>query len=399
MKIIVNGKGYPEKRNIIVSDSHSYLNLKYKNIWLYRNAVRQRLMKANKLFVFSPLPFSVPGDAQVIHLFNEVATTQKPWISTFETELPRVLPVPGISKWRNPELKKQLRQVAAPQCKAIIAISEATKNIQMKLLEAFPGEAAAILPKLHTLHPPQAVISDRPRSAAAGKRVFSFVGNEFYRKGGAEVVLAFSELLQEGVIDRDSVEVNLVGDLSNRYNIAHGAYQDNAAFYQQIETLINQQSIFRHVAFMQNTLLMDLLRQTDVGLLPTWQDTYGFSVLEMQACGCPVITTNVRALPEINPSQAGWLLHCPLDEMFEISLRSAEEKQRIRRQVVAQLKQTITDILAQPESVRSRSAMALQRIKTDHDPARFRASLDAFYQLAARATPAPVGEALKRSNR
>ncbi|WP_236569486.1 glycosyltransferase [Pantoea dispersa] len=396
MKIIVNGKGYPEKRNIIVNDSHHYLNLKYKNIWFYRNAVRQKIRKANKLFIFAPLPFSVPDDAQIIHLFNEVACTKKRWMATFETEIPRVLPVAGMAKLHNPQLQKQLKLIAAPQCTALLAISDATKKIQIKLLQAFPQQAAAILPKLHTLHPPQAIICDRVRPVNQAKLTFSFVGNEFYRKGGAEVVLAFSELLAEGIIHPDSVQVNLTGNLKHRYNIAHGAQQDDAQFHQRIEDLINQQAIFRHETFLQNDRLMKMLEQTDVGLLPTWQDTYGFSVLEMQACGCPVITTNVRALPEINPASAGWLIDCPLNDMFEITIASAQEKLAIRDRIIAQLKQIITQMMAQREAISTRSARALQRIKDQHDPARFRASLDAFYQLAGEADRASGVNAPKR---
>lgn len=396
MKIIVNGKGYPEKRNIIVSASHQYLNLKYKNIWFYRNVIRQKIAKVNKLFIFTPLPFTVPDDAQVIHLFNEVARTKQRWITTFETEIPRVLPVAGTPKLRNPELLRQLKLVAAPQCRAIIAISEATKKIQIKLLQAFPQQAAAILPKLHTLHPPQAIMHDRARPVHQRKLIFSFVGNEFYRKGGAEVVLAFSELLAAGEISPDEVQVNLIGNLNHRYNIAHGAHQDDAQFYQHIENLLSQQTIFQHDTFLHNDRLMSLFIKSDVGLLPTWQDTYGFSVLEMQACGCPVITTNVRALPEINPPLAGWLIDCPLNDMFEIAITSAREKQAIREAMVAQLKRFITQIIAQREAISTRSARALQRIKEQHDPARFRASLDAFYQGAGQADRASGVNASKR---
>jgi len=119
-------------------------------------------------------------------------------------------------------------------------------------------------------------------------------------------------------------------------------------------------------------------------------------VLEMQACGCPVITTNVRALPEINPASAGWLIDCPLNDMFEIAIGSAQEKLAIRDRIIAQLKQIITQIMAQREAISTRSAQALQRIKDQHDPARFRASLDAFYQLAGEADRASGVNAPKR---
>ena len=37
-----------------------------------------------------------------------------------------------------------------------------------------------------------------------------------------------------------------------------------------------------------------------IGLLPTYNDSYGYSVIEFFSYGCPVITTNILALPEIN---------------------------------------------------------------------------------------------------
>lgn len=382
MKIIVSGRGYPEKRNIIVNEKHTYIDFKYKNIWLYLNKIKQKAVKSNKAFIFHPVSFLIPEDAQVIHLFNEVACTAKRWVSTFETELPRVLPVPGLPKLTNPELKKQLALVTAPQCVAIVAISEATRQIQLKLLKAFPEEAALITPKLHKLHPPQPVLYEGQRPAADDRLIFTFVGNEFYRKGGAEIVLAFTELVDEGVISAETVQVNLTGNLNHRYNFAHGRYQDEDHFYQQIEELLGSYNIFTHVESRPNNELIELFRRTHVGLLPTWQDTYGFSVLEMQACGCPVISTNVRALPEINPAEAGWIIQCPLNDMFELTVNAAADKVALRKLIVSQLKSSIRDIVENRESVTSRSGGALKRIKDMHDPVRFKEKLNAIYALA-----------------
>lgn len=381
MKIVVSGRGYPEKRNIIVNEQHTYIDFKYKNIWLYINKIKQKAVKSNKIFIFQPVSFLLPEDTQVIHLFNEVACTKKRWVSTFETELPRVLPVPGLPKLTNPELEKQLKLVAAPQCVAIVAISEATKQIQLKLLEAFPEEAASIVKKMHTLHPPQPVLYDGQRSSEDNRLIFTFVGNEFYRKGGAEIVLAFSELVKEGVISAETVEVNIIGSLNNRYNVAHGKYQDDERFQQEIERLLSSNAIFKHAESRPNDEIIALLKRTHVGLLPTWQDTYGFSVLEMQACGCPVISTNVRALPEINPAEAGWLIQCPLNDMFELTINSVEEKTALRRLIVSQLKASVQSIVENRESVVPRSKQAVKRIQDKHDPVRFKENLNAIYAL------------------
>ncbi|WP_182058588.1 glycosyltransferase family 4 protein [Pantoea sp. ME81] len=380
MKIIVGSTGYPEKRNILTDGLHDYLDYRLRNVWTWANAVRQRLLRRNKLFIFRPFPFFSSDDADIIHLFNEVATGAGSWVATFETELPRVLPIRGIDKFTNPELSRELRHVSSPGCRGIIAISEATRQIQLQLLEHFPAERAAILPKLHVLHPPQPVLQERIAKTVGGRLTFTFVGNEFYRKGGAEVVLAFSQLLREGALSANDVRVNIVGDTSRTHNVAHGNFQDDATFRGSIEKALRETPVFQPFTSLANNAVLQLIRSTDIGLLPTWQDTYGFSVLEMQACACPVITTNIRALPEINPDEAGWMIRCPLNGSFELSVKSEEEKQRLRISMVEQLKRIIMDIMKNRAQLESKSAGSLRRIRAEHDPRLFQQRLNAVYR-------------------
>ncbi|CCG86704.1 hypothetical protein EPIR_1339 [Erwinia piriflorinigrans CFBP 5888] len=380
MKIITSDQKYPEKRNIITDSNNTYVNFRYKNIWLYINALRKKILKKNKSFIFQTIPSLIPKDASIIHLFNEVARTNKKWVSTFETEIPRVLPAKGISKLSNPELHSQLQLAAAPQCIALIAISAATRNIELKLLHSFPAVKQAISAKLHVLHPPQPLLHEEARDHSEAKITFTFIGSDFYRKGGAEVVLAFSQLVEEGLINADTVQVNVIGELARRHNIAHGPFQDDELFYRRIEKLLAENPVFKHHNSLPNAQFLALLKETQVGLLPTWQDTYGFSVLEMQACGCPVITTNVRALPEINPEQAGWIIKCPLNDTYELNVSSEQEKSDLRQLIISQLKQHITAILHDRDLLNSRSAGSLARIRQEHDPAAFRRQLNTIYQ-------------------
>ncbi|WP_455853557.1 glycosyltransferase family 4 protein [Pantoea endophytica] len=300
-------------------------------------------------------------------------------MATFETELPRVLPVEGIPKFANPELARELRYVCSPRCKGIIAISEATRQIQLRLLEHFPREQAIIGPKLHVLHPPQPVLQEKNAVVKEGPVTFTFVGNEFYRKGGAEIVLAFSQLLRENVISSNDVRVNLVGDLRRTHNVAHQEFQDDAAFRVSVEGMLRECPIFRHHTSLTNDAVLALIKTSDVGLLPTWQETYGFSVLEMQACGCPVITTNVRALPEINPENAGWLIRCPLNPMLELTVASVSDKTLLRSAIVSQLKTYILQIISDSKIVSERAKNSLARICLEHDPMLFRERLNRIY--------------------
>lgn len=378
MKVGITNNQYPEQRNILVNPENQYINLKKSNLFYFINPLRTRLLKKNKTFVFQPVPFSGAARADILHLFNEVAITRQKWVASFETELPRVLPVAGVAKQDNPELQRLIPYLLKDNCLGPIAISDATLNIQMKLFKA--DVARQIRRKTVVLHPPQTLFVQQKAPRQSGTLRLIFAGNEFYRKGGAEVVLAISELIEEKRLDASQLDVQLIGDLAKRRNVAHRQFQDDEAFYRDIENRIKRHRCFTHHTQMENSALMQLFRQSDAGLLPTWQETYGFSVLEMQANGCPVITSNVRALPEINPDSAGWVLASPLNADREYSITSTEQKTQLRQSLVEGLKSTLLAIIERPEMLQEKGEAAILRIKEQHDTGRYIARLNDIYR-------------------
>ena len=378
MKVGITNNQYPEQRNILVNPEHQYINLKKSNLFYFINPLRTRLLKKNKTFVFQPVPFSGAARADILHLFNEVAITRQKWVASFETELPRVLPVAGVAKQDNPELQRLIPYLLKDNCLGLIAISDATLNIQMKLFKA--DVARQIQRKTVVLHPPQTLFVQQKAPRQSGTLRLIFAGNEFYRKGGAEVVLAISQLIEEKRLDASQLDVQLIGDLAKRRNVAHRQFQDDEAFYRDIENRIKRHRCFTHHTQMENSALMQLFRQSDAGLLPTWQETYGFSVLEMQANGCPVITSNVRALPEINPDSAGWVLASPLNADREYSITSTEQKTQLRQSLVEGLKSTLLAIIERPEMLQEKGEAAILRIKEQHDTGRYIARLNDIYR-------------------
>ncbi|MDH2065912.1 glycosyltransferase family 4 protein [Pantoea sp. GD03673] len=377
MKIGITNNQYPEQRNILVNPDNEYINLKKSNLFYFINPLRTRLLKKNKTFVFQPVPFSGASRADILHLFNEVAVTQQKWVASFETELPRVLPVAGVAKQDNPELKRLIPWLLKDNCLGLIAISDATLNIQMKLFK--PDVAQQIRRKTVVLHPPQKLFVQQKAPRQPGVLKLIFAGNEFYRKGGAEVVLAISELIEEHSVDESQLNLQLIGDLTKRRNVAHRQFQDDDAFCRDIENRIKRYRCITHHSQMENSALMQLFRQSDAGLLPTWQETYGFSVLEMQANGCPVITSNVRALPEINPDNAGWVIESPLNADREYAITSPEQKLQLRRSLVDGLKATLLAIIERPEILQEKGEAAILRIREQHDTQRYIARLNEIY--------------------
>ena len=99
----------------------------------------------------------------------------------------------------------------------------------------------------------------------------------------------------------------------------------------------------------------------------------------MQANGCPVITSNVRALPEINPANAGWVIASPLNADREYSITTPEQKSQLRRSLVEGLKATLLEIVEQPERLQEKGEAAILRIKEQHDTQRYIARLNDIY--------------------
>ncbi|WP_125140102.1 glycosyltransferase family 4 protein [Clostridium transplantifaecale] len=68
-------------------------------------------------------------------------------------------------------------------------------------------------------------------------------------------------------------------------------------------------------------------------LLPTFADTYGYSLLEMQACGLPVVSTNVRAMPEINDNECGWIAKLPVNEYGEALYSTEQSRNKMKMEL------------------------------------------------------------------
>ncbi|MDW8848232.1 glycosyltransferase family 4 protein [Erwinia sp. MMLR14_017] len=253
--------------------------------------------------------------------------------------------------------------------------------MEKKLYQRRPELAKVIMEKTVIMHPPQKLhLTARPERDPGQPVHFVFIGNEFYRKGGGEVVRAFAELVEEGQLQPDRIQVSLIGDLEKKHNYAHAHYQDDPLFGSYTESVIARYTFFSHLSFMPNDKVLELLQRADVGLLPTWAETYGFSVLEMQSCGCPVITSNVRALPEINPLSAGWQVITPLNDDLDYSVTSVQERNFVRQQIITQLKAHILAIVKDPTQISQKAAASIQRIKNEHDISAYQEKLRAIYR-------------------
>jgi glycosyltransferase involved in cell wall biosynthesis len=323
----------------------------------------------------------------LLHFFNVVSFCKTPWISTFETTLPRYRRALACHHGRQPnyaplksdkKIRRALDALSNPSCKRIIALSECTAAIQRKMLSEFPEYNEAVSRKLLVLHPPQPAYFDNyacKRLSDSDPIRFIFVGRSFFRKGGMQMLDAFQQIKEEGY----QLTLTIISSLA----IDNYATQETPADVELAKKVIyeNREWIVHHHS-LPNHKTVELIKASHVGLLPTYADTFGYSVLEFQGCGCPVITTDVRALPEVNDNAAGWVIRLPKNTLGEAIYSTEQDRAEIAKKITCGVADVVRDIFRRRSDIQLKADVALERIRLKHAPDRFAERLREIYWSA-----------------
>lgn len=326
-------------------------------------------------------------DYQMIHSFCKIPYTQKPWVVTFEQLLPR--PYGGSS---NIFFRLARERLALDNCKRIIAMSNYAKNKFIELNKDW-NLLDKTLEKLCIIPPNLPLSNSEAKTYTSGEPLqLIFVGSHFARKGGI-VALRVAEKLQRRGIPN---VVHLVSKL------IYGAkvYTDHtdSKRYEKDLKLLKLPNVVLYDQ-MSNREVLNLLSRSHFQIMPTLDDTYGFSIIEGFSVATPAITTNVCALPEIvDHGQNGYLLELPLNETknwsyrdfyFESkdkasqSRRSSDEYWEILDNTYEVLSEKavefITKIIDQPEKYQKLSQGAISQARNVHDSQKANELLDNLY--------------------
>lgn len=375
IKLKYRHTGYPTKRNILTNHSNIQFSRDY-DLFKIPGYIFYKLGFSNDFLDNSHFDFWT--DKQTIwHFFNTISFNSTPWVSTFETTLPRW----GINN--NKLIKKGFEFLERAPCKRLLALSNCTKNIQAAFIkEYFPDNEHAILNKIEVMHPPQKrVINDyTEKELDNNDLIFTIVGGDFFLKGGAEILRIFDHFLEK---DRP-LKLQIISSLK----FGDFASKTTKNDLEAAKRIIEKHKKIIHYISLPNEKVLELLKNTHVALLPTYADTYGYFVLEAQAAGCPVVTTDIRALPEINSNEHGWVIELPkyetdnFDEIGRALYKTKEGREKISKAIEAQLESIILNILDNFEAIKQKGIKSLERIKKDHDPQGHASHLFEIYQEA-----------------
>lgn len=330
----------------------------------------------------------VGGKSDFYHHFNCISFAKKPWVTTFEFTIPRWYGLPENL------YSVGIERLTSHYCRKLIALSQHAKKVQsLWLKEHFPEFHDPIMNKVQVVLPAQplkvsgsfpdslsglsehshlktstASFTDRPLT-------FTLIGNDFFRKGGAAVLAAFERIESDGLAR--PYRFNIISGLK----IGDYATLATESDRQKTIEMIEKNENINWYQNIPNAQVMDILRQSDISLLPTFADTFGYSVLEAQATGCPVVTTNIQALPEINNNSCGWVVEVPLNAYGEADMSTAQARETTSRVLEDGLVKTLSHILMHlddAELARKRQR-CLTRIAEIHSPKRVSAQVSEIY--------------------
>ena len=131
---------------------------------------------------------------------------------------------------------------------------------------------------------------------------------------------------------------------------------------------------------LPNTEVLEKMKKAHVCLLPTWMDTFAYSVLEAQACGTPVISTSLRALTEINNENVGWLIDVPVNRLNNPLHLTREQQDVFSEKLLNGLRDKLEYVLQHREEIMDKAMKCLVKIKDYHSPQIYEEKLRMVYQ-------------------
>ncbi len=327
-----------------------------------------------------------PNVVDLVHLFNGVSYGKIPWVTTFETLVPRFRSVltnlgtetPNFSLPQRRRFEKAAQALAAPTCRGVVALSPYAQRVQRQVLQWMPSEVAGqIERKMEVLQPPQPLTVERYEDKPLPENLlrFMFVGHDFFRKGGVEMLESFIALREASP---QPFELIIVSALRIDDFATHAGLQE---LHHAQKLLAAHQDWIKHFPQLPHDEVIAWMKRSHVGLLPTYADSYGYSVLEFMAAGCPVVTTNVQALADINAPDRGWSIPVPRDALGVGTYHTAEGREAMSQAIRNGLASVLEKILTTPDEIARKGQAALTYIQTEHSPTGHTNALRRLYGL------------------
>lgn len=357
---------YPQIRNFVELPFKNFFFKKIYDLFKLFDFMYFNVFKKNNPFFLNSFLDGGLNKVDLLHFFNCISFSTKPWIVTFEHTLPR-------NKFN---LEAGLKALSSQSCKRIIALSNYALESQKMFLNGHLEYREKILMKTIIIHPPQKLHVEEAERNDSKNIIFAFIGSSFFRKGGREIINVFENL----IIEKYPVQLNIVS------NFEYGKWKDfhiNKTDVENVKKIISKYpEQIKHYYYLPNDKVIELYKNSHVGLLPSYGETYGYSVLEAQGCGCPVVTTDLPPFDEFNNNDMGWVIKVPKilrDGGYTSDVYSANGRMEFSKKLEDELLKIVKNICEEPEQIFLKAIKSIENIKVNHNQKKTAEVLEKIY--------------------
>lgn len=246
-----------------------------------------RLERRGSFWGQTPLLLDHP--VELVHSFNELPVGIRPFVVSFESELPRYLGDPP--DW---QLEFGYRLLASARCRRILALSEAaaaalTRRLEARGLDPLSPKICVFrgaIPALSRSELPR----QQPLKSQRALKVL-FVGRDSFRKGLIPTLDALDMCRAQGAnIEATVVSEGRGMDYTKKDRVVEGG---------DVLQRVAQMPWVTHHFRLPNSMIHELMRSHDVLVFPTLDESLGWVAIEAALAGMAVITTDTFALPEL----------------------------------------------------------------------------------------------------
>jgi glycosyltransferase involved in cell wall biosynthesis len=335
----------------------------------------QRLERSGTFWHQTPLLLDYP--VSLVHTFNELPVGLRPFVVSFENELPRYLGEPA--PW---QLDAGYSLMAGSRCRGLLALSEAAaKGLRIRLAArglAHLDDKVSVF-RGSVLAPP--VESERRvRTRGDALRVL-FVGRDALRKGLPPTLDALDACAAAGA----SIEATIVCDFAAETYVGTWSAGDTARTLQRLRGMPG----LTYHERLPNVEIHRLMRSHDVLAFPTLDESLGWVAIEAAMAGMPVLSTDIFAIPElVLDGRTGRLAALDRNESSRwvgLWLRGVAFDEALARAfatIRAMLVEALLGFVDRPDDVRAMGAAARVHISSLYDFAGAQRSLAALYAEA-----------------
>lgn len=236
-------------------------------------------------------PIVLGQKIDLIHTWNTIPISTKPFVVSFENELPRYLG--NVSKWQE---SLGLSLLNSKRCLSLLALSDIAATLTKKKMIAlgYPDIANKIRVfrgGVNVAHTHE--ICEMPANDIGDSRPLKilFVGGDLFPKGFVPAYTALDKLIKRGA----NINLVVVGQFKDRGYVLQ-EYSPNP--HEWMGLIANTDWITHHKR-LPNKDVIKLMHDCDVLLFPSYDESLGWAIIEAGLLGMPAITTNIFAIPEL----------------------------------------------------------------------------------------------------